>query len=80
MMGVKKLDEEELIQDLIAPNLPDSWIKPFYLSGAHQYDNTKKVMSTLEILENDKQAYSHKPCSRNRTPANTNKKRNKEPV
>ena len=83
MMGGEKLDKEELIKDVIASNLPDSWIKPFLLSGAHQYDNMKKVISTLEILENDKQAYIHKPRGRNKniTPANTNeKKKTKEPV
>ena len=66
MMGGEKIDEEKLIKDVIALNLPDSWIKPFNLSGTHQYDTTKKVMSTLEILKNDEQAYSHKLRSRNK--------------
>ena len=76
MMGGEKLDKEELIKEVIAPNLPHAWIKPFHLSGAHQHNNPKKVLSALEILENDEQKYSHKPHqkNKNKAPTNTNAK------
>ena len=35
MMGGDMFNKEELIKDVIVPNLPDTWIKPFHLSGAH---------------------------------------------
>ena len=63
--GGEKLNKEELIKEVITPNLPDAWIKPFHLSGEYQHNNNKKVLSALKILENDEQTYSHKPHQKN---------------
>ena len=68
MMGGEKLKEEELMKEVIV----NAWMKPFQLSGAHQCDNVKKVLSTLETLENDEQTYSHKHCQKNKNKASTN--------
>ena len=57
MMGGDKLIEEELVKDVTTPNLPDSWIKPFKLSGADQYDNTKITINMLEVLEQELSRY-----------------------
>ena len=55
MMGGEKLTEEDLVKEVITPNLSDSWIKPFKLNGTHQYNGTKKVMNILEVLESNEQ-------------------------
>ena len=36
LMGGQKLDVEELVENVITPNIPDPWIKPFKLVGANQ--------------------------------------------
>ena len=59
MMGGTKLSEEEIVKEVIAPNLPELWSKSFHLAGAHLHQSTKKAMNVLEILENDEQL--HKP-------------------
>ena len=70
MMGEEKLKEEKLVKNVISPNQPDLWIKPFHLSGAHQYNNAKKVMSTSEVLENNEQMYPFNLRNPNRNKSN----------
>ena len=60
MMGGTKLSEEEIVKEVIAPNLPESWSKSFHLAGAHLHESTKKAMNVLEILENDEQLHKSK--------------------
>ena len=65
MMGGEKLTEEELVEDVIAQNLPGSWIKPFRLSGSHHCNKIKKVISLKKVLGGKEHLYRNKTHPKN---------------
>ena len=63
-----------MVKDVITPNISDPWIKPFKLSGAHQYTKVKKVVDILEMLESDEKIY-HNQREKKRDTSNYNKQK-----
>ena len=48
-----QIKESEIIQNIVAPNVPDPWNKSFQLERRRIQAYMKQIMEILEVLERD---------------------------